>query len=91
MGMGKPVDFSKTVKIWDATSGVCLQTLEGHDVVTSVVFSNDGHRLASGLLYLTILRKIWDATSGACLPTLSGHDSSFMSVVFSNEWSDDDS
>ncbi|KAK4456564.1 WD40-repeat-containing domain protein, partial [Cladorrhinum samala] len=31
-----------TVKIWDATSGQCLQTLEGHrGSVKSVAFSSD--------------------------------------------------
>ncbi|KAL2890567.1 Vegetative incompatibility protein HET-E-1 [Ceratocystis lukuohia] len=65
---------------WDA----CLQTLEGHEeIVTSVVFSNDGQRLASGSEDSTV--KIWDATSGACLQTLEGHHSSVSSVVFSND------
>ncbi|KAL2884830.1 Vegetative incompatibility protein HET-E-1 [Ceratocystis lukuohia] len=65
---------------WD----VCLQTLEGHhNEVTSVVFSNDGQRLASGSYDKTV--KIWDATSGACLQTLEGHHDEVTSVVFSND------
>jgi WD40 repeat protein len=37
-----------TVKIWDASSGACLQTLEGYSgVVFSVAFSHDSARLAS--------------------------------------------
>jgi WD40 repeat protein len=37
------------VKIWDAISSICLQTLSGYDnKVISVVFSNDGQRLALG-------------------------------------------
>ncbi|KAH7114517.1 WD40-repeat-containing domain protein, partial [Dactylonectria estremocensis] len=56
-------------KIWDGSSGACLQTLEGHDdLVTSVVFSADGQRLASSSHDKTI--KIWDGSSGACLQTL---------------------
>ncbi|KAL2886331.1 Vegetative incompatibility protein HET-E-1 [Ceratocystis lukuohia] len=65
---------------WDA----CLQTLEGHgDGVNSVVFSNDGRRLASGSDDQTV--KIWDASSGACLQTLEGHDDLVSSVAFSND------
>ncbi|KAL2885567.1 Vegetative incompatibility protein HET-E-1 [Ceratocystis lukuohia] len=65
---------------WD----VCLRTLEGHgDAVNSVVFSNDGQRLASGSGDKTV--KIWDATSGACLHTLAGHGYPVNSVVFSND------
>ncbi|KAL2887565.1 Vegetative incompatibility protein HET-E-1 [Ceratocystis lukuohia] len=65
---------------WDA----CLQTLEGHThFVTSVVFSKDGQRLASGSADNTV--KIWDATSGACVQTLEGHHQEVASVVFSND------
>jgi WD40 repeat protein len=59
-----------TVKIWDASSGECLQTLEGHrDSVRSVAFSHDSARLASASGDGTV--KIWDASSGECLQTLS--------------------
>jgi WD40 repeat protein len=45
------------------------KTLEGHgDSVTSVVFSADGQRLASGSVDNTV--KIWDAATGACEQTL---------------------
>ena len=36
-----------TVKLWDVTSGECLQTLEGHpDSVDSVSFSQMGRSLS---------------------------------------------
>jgi WD40 repeat protein len=71
-----------TVKIWDASSGVCLQTLEGHsDIVISVAFSHDSARLASASHDNTV--KIWDASSGACLQTLEGHSNWVRSVAFS--------
>jgi hypothetical protein len=38
-----------TVRLWDAATGVALQTLEGHlDMVESVAFSPDGNK-AQGL------------------------------------------
>src|SRR5215213_3538039 len=38
----------KTIRIWDARSGACVQTLHGHtDEVISVAWSPDGQRLAS--------------------------------------------
>ncbi|KAH9203118.1 WD40-repeat-containing domain protein, partial [Leptodontidium sp. 2 PMI_412] len=55
-------------KIWDASSGACLQTLEGHsNQVHSVAFSHDSAQLATASADRTI--KIWDASSGACLQT----------------------
>ena len=42
--------WDNTVKLWDLTSGECLQTLEGHSsMVESVSFSPDGTKVASGL------------------------------------------
>ena len=39
------------MKLWDVTSGECLQTLEGHShYVNSVSFSPDGTKVASGSL-----------------------------------------
>ena len=55
----------KTVKLWDVTSGECLQTLKGHsDIVWSVSFSPDGTKVASGSDDNTV--KLWDVTSGEC-------------------------
>ncbi|KAF2466054.1 uncharacterized protein BDR25DRAFT_269130 [Lindgomyces ingoldianus] len=56
----------------DSAWHACLSTLEGHsDWVTSVVFSPDSARLASGSYDNTV--KIWDASSGE-----SGHLSSLL-------------
>ncbi|EXK23745.1 hypothetical protein FOMG_19496 [Fusarium oxysporum f. sp. melonis 26406] len=69
-------------KIWDAKTGQCEATLEGHsNRVTSVVFSPGGHRLASASLDKTV--KIWDATTGHCEAMLEGHGNWVVSVAFS--------
>ncbi|KAI0163596.1 WD40-repeat-containing domain protein [Pestalotiopsis sp. NC0098] len=75
-----------TIKLWDATSGICLltMTLEGYaNSVLSVAFSHDGQRIASGSVDSTV--KVWDATSGICLLTLEDHANWFMSVAFSHD------
>ncbi|KAK3955856.1 hypothetical protein QBC32DRAFT_321280, partial [Pseudoneurospora amorphoporcata] len=59
-----------------------LLTLEGHShSVSSVAFSPDGQRLASGSADNTI--KIWDPASGSCLQTLEGYSNPVLSVAFS--------
>ena len=55
--------YDETVKLWDVTSGECLQTLEGHSyIVNSVSFSPDGTKVASGSYDETV--KLWDVMSG---------------------------
>jgi WD40 repeat protein len=68
--------------IWDAATGTCVQTLEGHNnSVTSVAFSADGQWVASGSNDKTVM--IWDAATGTCVQTLKGHNNSVTSVAFS--------
>src|SRR5205085_884878 len=72
-----------TVKIWDASSGECLQTLAGHSQsVNSVAFSHNSAWLASASTDNTA--KIWDTSSGECLQTLEGHSGGVSSVAFSH-------
>jgi WD40 repeat protein len=60
------------VRLWDATTGKWLQTIEGHtDKVTLVAFSTDGTQLASGSDNKTV--RLWDATTGKWLQTLKGY------------------
>ncbi|KFZ23761.1 hypothetical protein V502_01760, partial [Pseudogymnoascus sp. VKM F-4520 (FW-2644)] len=70
------------VRLWDATTGAALQTLEGHSSpVSSVAFSPNGKQVASGSYDETV--RLWDATTGAALQTLEGHSDSVNSVAFS--------
>ncbi|KAH7382615.1 WD40-repeat-containing domain protein [Phaeosphaeria sp. MPI-PUGE-AT-0046c] len=71
------------IKIWDISSGACLQTLPGHGhghTVQTVAFSQDSTRLASAS---NNTAKIWDISNGVCLRTLDGYGSN--SVTFSHD------
>lgn len=74
--------YDHTIKLWNANTGECLRTLEGHNSsAVSVAFSPDGTTLASGSSDYTI--KLWNANTGECLRTLKGHNHSVVSVAFS--------
>ena len=50
--------YDNTIKIWDANTGACLQTLTGHSGgVESVAYSPDGTKIISGSWDRTV--KIW--------------------------------
>jgi len=71
-----------TVRLWDATTGSALQTLEGHtDSVMAVTFSPDSKQVASASDDRTM--RLWDAATGAALQTLKGHTGSVWAVTFS--------
>eukprot|EP01048_Picozoa_sp_COSAG05_P019263 COSAG05_NODE_2972_length_2450_cov_68.754573_1_plen_651_part_10 len=75
-------ESDKTVRIWDAVTGECEQTLEGHSRgVTSASFSPDGTKVVSGSNDETV--RLWDAVTGECEQTLEGHSAGVMSASFS--------
>jgi WD40 repeat protein len=58
-----------TVRLWEASSGRLLATLQGHTgAVGSVALSSDGRLVASGGDDGTV--RLWEAKSGTCLRTL---------------------
>jgi WD40 repeat protein len=72
----------KNLRLWDAVSGACLNTLTGHSQpVWSVAFSPDGTRVVSGSQDNSL--RLWDAVSGTCLNTINGHSGTIYSAVFS--------
>jgi WD40 repeat protein len=71
----------KTAKVWDATSGKLLVSLEGHtDSVKSAAFSPDGRRIVTVSGYTA---RVWDADSGKLLASLEEAGGMIVFAVFS--------
>ncbi|KAF8583889.1 WD40 repeat-like protein, partial [Ramaria rubella] len=74
--------YDKTIRLWDAASGMHLNTLTGHsDWVLSVAFSPNGVYIVSGSEDETL--RLWNAASGMHLKTFTGHSDRVRSVAFS--------
>lgn len=81
----------QSLKLWDLNlkslkhliaSPQPFRVLRGHsDRIFSVVFSPDGHFLASASADRTL--KLWSPHTGQCLNTLQGHNSWVWAVAFS--------
>jgi WD40 repeat protein len=76
--------FNKSVRLWDASTGVELKELKGHtDFLNSVAFSTDGTMIVSGSNDNSV--RVWDASTGVELKKLKGHTSRVKSVAFSSD------
>ncbi|WP_348225580.1 WD40 repeat domain-containing protein [Trichocoleus sp. AS-A1] len=72
----------RTVRLWDVSSGECLQTLQvSTNWVWSVAFNPEAKTLATGSGDRTV--QLWDVSSGECLKAFQGHTNGVWSVVFS--------
>jgi hypothetical protein len=72
----------KTVKLWNASTGKLITTLEGHySLIPSIAFSLDGKTIASGSVDRTA--RLWDVSTGKSIRTFQGHDSQVNSVALS--------
>jgi uncharacterized protein with WD repeat len=73
---------NKTVRLWEAATGTCRSTLEGHSKKVMVVaFSPDGQLVASASVDKTV--RLWEAATGTCHSTLEGHSREVTAVAFS--------
>lgn len=61
-----------SIKIWEAESGMCLNTLKGHKNGV-ICLSNWGDRVVSGSADGTI--RVWDQESGQCMRTINTYSS----------------
>ncbi|MCH8047275.1 MAG: PD40 domain-containing protein [Planctomycetes bacterium] len=65
------VGYDQSVRVWDASSGSEVLTLEGHSTkIARVAWSEDGRRIAS--ISVDGMLIIWDAASGAEVLILRG-------------------
>jgi WD40 repeat protein len=70
------------LRVWDASSGNALQTIQGHSTdVSAVAFSPNGNWLASGDIHGAI--HVWDVPRGQKVLSLRGNSSVVMSLTFS--------
>jgi WD40 repeat protein len=74
------------VRVWNVVTGQAEQTLEGHwRSVTSVAFSPDGSKVASGSRDDTV--RVWNVATGQAEQTLGTGWRSVSSVAFSPDGS----
>jgi len=72
----------RTLKIWDASSGECINTFYGHEnIVRSVHFSSDGKFILSAGADATV--RVWDAEGGECLRTFNHYNGIVFCARFS--------
>jgi WD40 repeat protein len=80
----------RTVKVWEAETGLLVRTISGHgDRVFGVRFSPEGDRLATtsgdGLVRLWDLGTGGDLSEGDELTVLSGHSAPVNAVAFTSD------
>lgn len=74
----------RTIKIWDATTGQCLYTFNGHDNwVRGLCFHPSGKFLISVSDDKTM--RIWDLKSGKCLKTYEAHSHFVTTIAFNTK------
>ena len=71
-----------TVKVWDASSGACVNTFPGFNDMfyKPMLFNPDGTRTWSCSSKDKTVN-VWEVSTGECVTTLSGHGSSTVSAV----------
>ncbi|MEQ9407725.1 MAG: protein kinase [Fuerstiella sp.] len=76
------VTGSRTIRLWDVSSGTQLSEFDGLDVVHSISFFPDGNKLAAADGKSV---SIWDVDSGLMLDKLDGHRRPVSTVVVTDD------
>jgi len=72
----------RTCKLWDTSTGQCMETLRGHsDEVLDVCFNTTGNRLLTCSADATA--RVYNVMTGACIAILIGHEGEISKVCFS--------
>ncbi len=91
VGGGTPIcnphDISSfAIEIRDATTSAVIRRLTGHDCsVTTLAWSPDGTRIASGIGTFLNLTKIWDVATGQVIVELAGSNIGMNSLSWNPE------
>jgi WD40 repeat protein len=73
--------IDKTIRIWDAHTGMLLNTIQAHnDLIRTIQF--DQSRIVSGSYDATV--KVWDIKTGTLLFEISGHRQRVFKVYLSD-------
>ena len=65
--------MDRTARLWDVSSGECIETFRGHnDEVLDVAFNSTGNKLATASM--DGMARIYNVFTGACVALLQGHE-----------------
>jgi WD40 repeat protein/serine/threonine protein kinase len=64
-------DQDQTLRLWEVSTGKCLQTFPSIGEVSSISLSEDGQLAVSGSYDRTV--RVWELATGRCLHALQGH------------------
>lgn len=68
----------RKIRIWSATTGVCLNIFSGHESAVTSIAPLDSITLLSGSVDKSV--KAWDCMSASCLRTYTGHEDTVTSI-----------
>ena len=73
--------YDRSIRIWDAYTGICIDTLKGHsDKVYFANYNSDGNRIISTSADKTV--RLWDTKSKQCV-VMNGHSAPVYYALFS--------